>query len=215
MVPTHLLFGREIKYALSKLCKQVVQFHVFDTESSSYTLCISVADPGEGPGIPPPPLIFRPNIFFWETRPLSYGWPLLPPSPPPPPYLKVRIRHCIFYRGTYSEQRHHTMCHVVSHRGAKTMENYRIVRPEKRSWSLLRGGRFREILTVGRWLGKIWCQFWILSGRVGGWSLTSGGGHIWRFDCIMFFHFYCLFPLGLKTVFMTWLMHSIIRCIFF
>lgn len=42
------------------------------------------------------------------------------------------------------------MCHVVSHRRAITMENYRIVRPEKRSWSLTRGGRYREILKFCR-----------------------------------------------------------------
>ena len=95
----------------------------------------------------PAPLFLDQTIFFGDQAPLLW---MTPPPPPPPPYLKVWTRHCIFYRGTYSEQRDHTMCQVVSHRRAKTMENYRIVRPEKRSWSLTRGGRFREILKFCR-----------------------------------------------------------------
>ena len=70
-VPTHLLFG--------KLCQHVVQFHVFGTETSSYTLCISVADPGEGPGRPTPPPLFLDQTYFFETTPL----PLMDDHPTP------------------------------------------------------------------------------------------------------------------------------------
>ena len=100
---------------------------------------------------PPTPLFLDQTYFFGRPGPsLMDDHPFPPPPPHTPPYLKVRIRHCIFYRGTYSEQRGHTMCQVVSRRRAKTMENYRIVRPEKRSWSLTRGGRYREILKFCR-----------------------------------------------------------------
>ena len=62
-----------------------------------------MADPGEGPGRPAPPLIFRPKWdskgrkkMFWEhLPPLSWGLDD-PLRPPPPPYLKVWILHRLY-----------------------------------------------------------------------------------------------------------------------
>ena len=45
----------------------------------------SVADPGQGPGGPPP-------LFSDQTEARMVR--MTAPSPPPLPYLKVRIRHC-------------------------------------------------------------------------------------------------------------------------
>ena len=56
----------------------------------------SVADPGEGPGGPPPPPLIldqtepqRAEKLFWETHPLSKGLDDFPP-----PYRKFWIRRC-------------------------------------------------------------------------------------------------------------------------
>ena len=57
---------------------------------------ISVADPGGGGGAwapAPPPVFFDPTDFFGVRAPLfSKG---LDDLPPPRPYLKVWIRHCV------------------------------------------------------------------------------------------------------------------------
>ena len=70
-----------------------------------------MVDPGEGYGGPTPPLIFRPHggpkgrNFFFGGGPKFFFFLRPPPTPaisqglddrsPPPPYLKVWIRHCI------------------------------------------------------------------------------------------------------------------------
>ena len=46
----------------------------------------SVAEPGEVPGGPPSPLIFRPN---WGPKGPKKIFFEIAPSPPPPPYLRV------------------------------------------------------------------------------------------------------------------------------
>ena len=61
----------------------------------------AVADPRGGGGGPPPPLILdqtearkaEKKVFVWPGLPLLDGCPR-----PPPPYLKVWIRHCFVHR---------------------------------------------------------------------------------------------------------------------
>ena len=61
---------------------------------------LTVADPGEGPGGPGPPLFFHQNearsaeknFFSRPGPPFSKG---LDDRTPPPPYLKFWIRHCV------------------------------------------------------------------------------------------------------------------------
>ena len=65
----------------------------------------AAANPGEGPGSAPPPLMFRPNwgpkgrkMFFLSPGPSLLG-DRSPAPPPPPCYLKFWIRHwtCVRY----------------------------------------------------------------------------------------------------------------------
>ena len=59
---------------------------------------LAVADPGEGPGGPTPPLIFRPSKnFFLETAPSPHlrVWMTGTRPHPTPLCLDVWIRHCL------------------------------------------------------------------------------------------------------------------------
>ena len=59
-----------------------------------------MSDPGERPRGPSLlPLIFRPKKIFWR------------PAPPPPPYLKVWIRHCLTTWGEHCNRE--TLCSGV------------------------------------------------------------------------------------------------------
>ena len=90
---------------IGHVCRRVFmeRYKVDIYKNAKRTRPISAADPGKGPGRPPPPLCLeqkmrpeRPENLFLETAPpyLKSGW-LPPPPPPPPPYLKVWICHCI------------------------------------------------------------------------------------------------------------------------
>ena len=66
-----------------------------------------MADPGEGPGWPGPPLFLDQNEArraeknFFETAPSPphlRAWMTANPPPPPSPYLKVWIRHSLMYK---------------------------------------------------------------------------------------------------------------------
>ena len=63
---------------------------------------VAVADPGEGPATPLPPLIFRNEArraekCFCEDAPPSMSGPGWSPPPPPLPYLKVWIHHWVVF----------------------------------------------------------------------------------------------------------------------
>ena len=64
----------------------------------------------------------------------------------------------------------------MAYKRLKTIENHETFRPTKWSRSLTGGGHLPEVPTVRLWLGKFWC--------LDEWSLM-GGGHTWRFNCII------------------------------
>ena len=97
MVPTHLLVGREIKYALSKLCKHVrfnSMFLALKVHRTPYASQWPIH--GRGPGDPPTPLFLDQTYFFGRPGPSLMDDHPFRPLPPTHPYLKVWIRDCIF-----------------------------------------------------------------------------------------------------------------------
>ena len=78
---------------------QICSWKQYISILNSKTVTLPVGDPGKGPGGPPPPLLLDQTEargagkIFFETgapSPFSQG---VDDRPPPPPYLKVWIRH--------------------------------------------------------------------------------------------------------------------------
>ena len=86
--------------------------------------------------------------------------------------LKVPCKLLVVYNCstcTYSENGDQTMCQVVAYKRLKAMKNYNAITSKSGRGRV----RVQEVLTIGIWIGKIWCFRY-----VGGWlwEVVAHGG---------------------------------------